>query len=301
MHPFCDFVRLLRLNVSIYHNAKVCGAWHLKAHNLGATCFHIVTLGECLLSIPGHLDKALLTAGDLVIFPREFDHVMEPISVDEGISPVPQCHVAYGDGRIGTGVLCAEVRLFHLYRDQLLDALPPYLLIRNDERAPWLAAITGLIVAESRRIDTAPPVISSVVIDRLSELLFTYALRDHLTQTEQPLGFLGLYAHPQLSKAIAAVHADPAYRWGLDSLAQLSGMSRTSFAEHFKSVSGWTLNRYLTWWRMQLAWEQLHAGQKVQVVAEAVGYQSEAAFSRVFSKQFGVSAGQVRRGEIAIA
>ena len=154
-----------------------------------------------------------------------------------------------------------------------------------------------MIVRESETAGSAPPVVTNVLIDRLSELLFTYALREQLLQSPQSTGFLGLYAHPQLSRALAAVHAAPGERWTLERLAGEAGMSRTRFAESFKAVSGWTLNEYLTWWRMQLAWEQLAAGRKVQTVALAVGYQSEAAFSRLFAKTFGVSAGQVRRGE----
>jgi transcriptional regulator GlxA family with amidase domain len=46
---------------------------------------------------------------------------------------------------------------------------------------------------------------------------------------------------------------------------------------------------------MQLAWHHLQTGLTVAVVAEKVGYQSEAAFSRAFSKQFAQSAGSVRR------
>jgi AraC-like DNA-binding protein len=44
---------------------------------------------------------------------------------------------------------------------------------------------------------------------------------------------------------------------------------------------------YLTLWRMQLASRMLHDGRQVLDVAEAVGYESEAAFSRAFKKLMG--------------
>jgi AraC-like DNA-binding protein len=72
-------------------------------------------------------------------------------------------------------------------------------------------------------------------------------------------------------------------------------MSRTRFAKHFKECSGWTAMRYLTWWRMQLAYEKLNSGQSVAQVAEHIGYNSEAAFSRAFSKEFKLTAGQVKK------
>jgi AraC-like DNA-binding protein len=71
-------------------------------------------------------------------------------------------------------------------------------------------------------------------------------------------------------------------------------MSRTSFCQRFKQVSGFTPFEYQTWWRMQLAWQYLESGETVQIVADKVGYASEAAFSRSFKRQFGVAAGTVR-------
>jgi AraC-like DNA-binding protein len=44
---------------------------------------------------------------------------------------------------------------------------------------------------------------------------------------------------------------------------------------------------YLTLWRMQLAARMLHDGRQVIEVADAVGYESEAAFSRTFKKLVG--------------
>lgn len=52
---------------------------------------------------------------------------------------------------------------------------------------------------------------------------------------------------------------------------------------------------YQTWWRMQLAWSALSAGEPVVAAAQSVGYYSEAAFSRAFYKYFGTHAGTVRR------
>jgi AraC-like DNA-binding protein len=45
--------------------------------------------------------------------------------------------------------------------------------------------------------------------------------------------------------------------------------------------------QYLALWRMQLAARLLHDGRPVVEVAEAVGYESEAAFSRSFKKLVG--------------
>jgi len=53
---------------------------------------------------------------------------------------------------------------------------------------------------------------------------------------------------------------------------------------------------YLAMWRMHVAAQQLRDGpDNVAQVAFAVGYDSEAAFSRAFKRQFGESPGAWRR------
>lgn len=76
---FSQVLQLLKLDVAIYHNAKVCGNWRIDEHNIGATCFHIVTEGRCSLDVPGYFN-GVLGCGDLVIFPHELTHYMQPIA-----------------------------------------------------------------------------------------------------------------------------------------------------------------------------------------------------------------------------
>ena len=102
-----EILSLLELDVDIYHNAKVCGNWRIDEHLLGATCFHIVTLGSCQLYVPDH-EPVELQCGDLVIFPRETTHHMLPIESQEG----KQQHLSFTQAELitGTGLLCGEVR-----------------------------------------------------------------------------------------------------------------------------------------------------------------------------------------------
>jgi len=287
MEAFKDFINLLRLRVNIYHNAKVCGNWLINEHALGATCFHVVTTGQCLLDIPGHFQTEF-NRGDLVIFPRELEHTMRSIGDTQG----EQQHLSYSSSIDGTGMLCGEVSLMHLYRSKLLDALPPVLLIRNTAKTEWLDRLVKLMLDESNENEST----NDITINRLSELMFIYALRHYLTHEKTESGILALYANNKIATALEAFHKKPELKWDLASLASTAGMSRTVFSDTFKRLSHWTVNQYTTWWRMQHAWELLKAGEKVSEVALSVGYQSEAAFSRAFRKQFEISAGDVRRG-----
>lgn len=287
-----DIIRLIRLQARIYHNAKVCGNWLISEHALGQTCFHVVTQGACRLEVPGILDTVIET-GDLVLFPREIAHRMTPITPQKGA----QQHFDYLSDEAtavsGTGLLCAEVTFKHRTSDEILLALPPVTLIRKNENNVWLAPLLALTLKESFGTSS----VKDAVLDRLCELLFVYSVTDQLRKLpEGATGPIALHACDRLHGGLDAIHQSPAKHWSLSELAEASAMSRSLFASTFRKVSGWTPMQYLTWWRMQLAWEQLETGRCVAEVADNVGYKSQAGFSRAFVACFNVSAGKVRRG-----
>lgn len=285
-----DLFHLLNLTVDVYHNAKICGNWEINEHELGATCFHMVTMGSCLLDVPGHFNLQL-NSKDLVIFPRELPHHMTAMQPNQGA----QQHLDYKDAIHidGTGMLCGSVRLLHQTSNFLLDSLPPVFIIPYDPRNLWVEPLSNMILMES--MNTGPA--SKAILDKLSEVLFVYALRQYVIDSPENAGLLALYSHKRLSSAIHAIHSAPEKAWTLANMAREASLSRTVFAETFKSVSSWTPGQYLTWWRMQLAWDKLKHGEQLLNVAEAIGYKSEAAFSRAFSRHFETSPSKVKRAK----
>jgi AraC-like DNA-binding protein len=100
-----------------------------------------------------------------------------------------------------------------------------------------------------------------------------------------------------LARALAALHREPARRWTVEALARDAGASRTVLGERFAAVLGKAPMDYLAGWRMQLASDLLRATRKpLPQVAEEVGYDSVAAFSRAFRRITGVSPGAWRAG-----
>ncbi len=283
-----DVLHLLNLDVDIYHNAKVCGDWRIDEHKLGATCFHIVTLGNCIMYIPD-TEPVVLNEGDLVVFPRELTHHILPSKKLTG----RQRHLPFSKAKSisGTGLLCGEVLFNHKGSSFLLEQFPSFFIIQNSNGENWLKFILDMIINENKSDQPA----SKAIINRLSELLFTYAIRQHLKDSPNDSGMLKIYNDSRLTRAIQCIHKNPERNWTLKNLAKEAGLSRTLFSENFKLVSGWTPGQYLVWWRMQIAWSLLSKGELVSQVAEKVGYQSESSFSRAFTKMFSVTAGKVRR------
>jgi AraC-like DNA-binding protein len=134
------------------------------------------------------------------------------------------------------------------------------------------------------------------VLGRLSELMFVDVVRHYLeTLPADRMGWLAGLRDPFVGRALAALHRNPATAWTIESVARNVGLSRSALAERFTQFVGQPPMHYLMNWRMQLAANHLRSGiESVAVVANLVGYESEAAFSRAFKKAVGVPPSQWR-------
>jgi AraC family transcriptional activator of mtrCDE len=134
------------------------------------------------------------------------------------------------------------------------------------------------------------------MLNVLSAALFTLVLRAASESEQAPAGLLALAGHSRLSPAISALFADPARAWSLSELADRCSMSRATFMRHFQDKLGRSAMDLLTDIRMNLAANELKKpGRTTEAVAEAVGYQSVAAFRRMFADKMGMTPGQWRR------
>jgi len=94
----------------------------------------------------------------------------------------------------------------------------------------------------------------------------------------------------RISKSILRIRADFRLPLIVADLAQLAGMSPSSFHEHFKAVTGTTPLQYQKDLRMIEAHALLSRGvPSVSVAGFEVGYESPTHFSRDYSRKFGCS------------
>jgi AraC-like DNA-binding protein len=95
------------------------------------------------------------------------------------------------------------------------------------------------------------------------------------------------------------LHARPSEEWTAESLAREVGLSRSAFAERFVSLVGQPPMQYLALWRMHIAAQRLREGRgSVAQIGFEIGYDSEAAFSRAFKRQFGTSPATWRKQSV---
>jgi AraC-like DNA-binding protein len=177
----------------------------------------------------------------------------------------------------------------------LVGILPPLLYIQasDEPRASWMQGVFRLMAAEARAFRPG----GEAVITRLADVLVIQAIRAWIeTAPAARTGWLGALQDPQIGRALALIHRDPARAWTLASLARELAMSRSAFAARFTQLVDEPAMQYLTRWRMQLAHHALQTeGATAAEMAGRLGYQSEAAFGRAFKRVTGIPPGAAKR------
>jgi AraC-like DNA-binding protein len=182
----------------------------------------------------------------------------------------------------GADLVCATVELGGTEGNPIGQGLPELVILPLASH-PTLIPVCNLLLGEAFSERGG----RQEALDRLFDYLLILIVRHVVESGGVSTGVLAGLADPRLAKALTAMHEAPKKSWTLDDLAGIAGMSRTRFAEHFRTRIGQTPIDYLTVWRMTVACQLLARGKPVKSVALQVGYQSAAAFSRVFSRVTG--------------
>lgn len=248
-------------------------------------------------------DAIDVRASELVLLPHNDAHTF---GSDLNVSIVPArqliqrpqgggiARINYGGGGEGTQVLCGFLGS-EISFSPLLASLPRVLKldVRATASGAWIESSFRFAASEI----AAGRIGSATVITKLSELLFVEAVSQYVASLPaERCGWLAGLRDPQIGRALSALHGRSTEAWTAETLALEVGMSRSAFAERFTSLVGQPPMHYLALWRMQLAAQHLREGRgSVAQIAFDVGYESEAAFSRAFKRQFGTSPGIWRR------
>lgn len=303
MDVISDILHLLSLRASVYFHSRFCGHWAIDGANEYSATFHLVARGNCWLHLPSKQLLIPLTGGDLLVFPRDIMHSIShsetpPLaehfdtSIDSQL--VTNSDLISDTTSAETSLICGYFDFDSPLANPLLNAMPDVLHIKNEDpgRSSRMNSILRFITTETE--SELPG--SDAVVDKLSEILFIHVIRAFMSQHESHTGLLSALSHPQINKSIQEIHKRPEFRWSLDSLADVAGMSRSSYASHFKQLTQITPMQYVTEWRMQLAYERLRDGsESVAQIAEHAGYYTEASFRKAFKQHMGITPGGVRK------
>lgn len=299
-----DILDTLDLNGTLYFRTDFSAPWSVQVPELEAAArFHLVVQGQCTITLPSEAG-VILNPGDLVLIPRGKTHILsdspvenapplETILEESGYDGEGVLVVGDGDKSASTQLICGHFTFRQNADHPMLRALPDYLLTTSAKRAqnPWLDDIMRLI---SRQMFSGH-LGSDASVKRLSEVMFIEILRIAIGDQKEIGPILKGFQDPHVGKALSLLHNAPSSHWTVKSLAREVGMSRSSFADKFAELIGQGPMSYLSDWRLQKALSLLDESNiSVQQVAEKIGYQSPAAFTRAFAGKFGLSPTQYR-------
>ena len=304
-----DVLRAVRLTGVAYFDFSLASPWVAEAppsREIAATvlpgaerviAYHVLVQGHAWGHTVGD-EPIQLREGDLLLFPQGDAHVLSSAPgmrstpdfsiYARGSTPLPLVYErGTPDGERRTRLICGFIGCDERPYNPLLTALPHVIHLPaagTDSPTRVFGAMLEMATRAERRGQPG----SENVLARLSELMLVEGLRRYLSDlpASQRSWLAGL-RDPVVSRALEALHASPRDPWTIESLGRTIGVSRSVVAAKFTEMVGHPPMHYLTLWRMQLASQLLRDGRPVADVADAVGYASEAAFSRTFKKLMG--------------
>jgi AraC-like DNA-binding protein len=315
MDAFSEVLSGVKLTGAVFFSAEFSAPWGFSTGEPKAMAskvapgaphlvlYHLVIEGGAVVEMVNG-DPIALKPGDVVIFPHGEAHHMS--SGKGATRPFPNYGItakiqsrdltplrAGGGGEVSRfvcGYLSCDP---HLCRP-ILGGLPAVFKvnIRTDGAGNWLESSIMHLVEEA----ASGRVGSDAMLAKLSEALFVDTLRRYVaTLPEQQVGWLAGARDPIVGKSLALLHNRVAHPWTIADLADEVGISRSALVERFSRYLDEPPMTYLTRWRLQLAVTSLERTSRgVADIAANVGYESEAAFSRAFKREFGQPPGRYR-------
>ena len=315
MDVLSEVLSSVRLRGAFFFNAEFSAPWCLQSSGARGISpylpfkdahlimFHFLTEGRAYASFEDQ--RVELAAGDIVVLPGGDAHLIgngrllkEPTdsfktfakNLPDGLKPVQ-----YGGGGEVTKFVCGYMACDPRLGEVFLSGLPRILKVpvASGPSGKWIENSIRFSVEAYAGSDAG----SSLVVGKLSEVLFVETLRSYISSlSSEQTGWLAGLRDPNLAKSLALLHRDPAKQWTVDGLAKEVGLSRTRLAERFRHFLGMSPIAYVTDWRMRIAAEALEKTSKSIVeVALEVGYNSEAAFNRAFKRAYNAPPAQFRQ------
>jgi AraC family transcriptional regulator, alkane utilization regulator len=273
---------------------RLAGAEHV-------VLFHFLTQGACRVRLTEGNDVIEARAGDLILFAQDDRHLMgsdlrlAPLEADNLIDAASAAApnldlvpIRHGAGGAATHFVCGYLACSRSLCRPLFESLPRMLHIRLGDEAA--TALWRHLLRAGVDISGSPVPGAGSTLTKLAELMFVEALRRHVaTLPYDGRGWLAALRDVQIGRALALLHEMPERAWTVGALAREVGMSRSSLATRFALLVGESPMRYLMRWRLALAARALRSGvDAISRLAERSGYETEAAFSRAFKREFGL-------------
>ena len=314
MDVLSEVLRVVKLQGALFYNGEFSSPWSVCSPASRAVApylapgaghviiYHLLTDGHASARLLDG-ERIALDAGDLVIFPHGDSHIIEngprtkTVDLAKELARIVSQGLKlsrFGGGGEVTRFVCGFMACDPQLSQVFLSGLPPVFKvnIRANASGRWLENSIRFSVDEA----DASRAGGEAVLAKLSEVLFVETLRIYIAHLPaDQAGWLAGARDPEVGKALALMHRNPAHPWTIASLAKEAGASRSVLAERFRRYLNTTPMAYLTRWRLQLGAQMLaSSNHSVAQIAPEVGYESEAAFNRAFKREFTIPPARFR-------
>ena len=188
-----------------------------------------------------------------------------------------------GDGSRNILLLCGMISAHHNSALGLFDLLREA-LIHDFSADADSSSVFNMMLAEV----TKPGLGTQAMTEVLMKHCLIALLRRHLLREGIDSPLFTALDHPRLARAVLAVLDRPADPHSVASLADLAGMSRASFAEHFARAFQQGPIDFVQKVRLRIAARLLTTTDlPLKVIAQTVGYASHPSFTRAFKQGYG--------------
>jgi len=296
-----DALSVLLQNVNLfetkYHRLNGAGNWSYSIDKKDTILFYLVLSGGFCLDVGNEVRQA--NAGDIIMISNAAQHISYALNYHGNEAKSLDTRLVNEGSKVielnATGDNNASLILIECQYDKeiirpLLSVLPsilPELSESSDARFGVVDIEVKLLTLESEKERMG----RMAVINHWAGIMMIECLRTYIESLPEATdNWLRALKDPYLAKAIAAMHGDPSQNWTIHKLAEVAGMSRSSFAQRFKEVVGMPPLTYLIGYRLRLASRYLRLQQNsISRISELVGYASDSTFSQAFKRVYGVS------------
>ncbi|MDQ7251714.1 AraC family transcriptional regulator [Dongia sedimenti] len=299
MDIVAEMLDRVRLGGTVLFHFELGHPWSLALPAFPDALFHYLSRGSATLTLE-HGQKLRMNAGDFVVITRGEPHLLYS---DRRTKPVPLFDLDRPPAHLGvvrhggsaqpfSTMICGHFTPSRPWRGSVLELLPPVLLLKPTADGDWLNAILQRMVSESALERPG----QSVALSRMTEVLFVEVLRSWIKSLGPGEGgWLGAIADPHIGPALQMIHERPERAWTLQELGRHVGLGRSAFSARFTKLVGQPMHRYLIARRMvQAAFMLESSDDGIARIAAQVGYETAAAFSKLFHRHHGLSPGRYR-------
>ena len=187
-----------------------------------------------------------------------------------------------------TSLMIADIELADA-ASPLPALLPPFLTVTGVDAVEPAAAALALNMGVIDHTVTPARQGDPIICRMMATTVLLSLIRAWAANGCAPTGWPSLSNDPFLDRVVDAIREEPGRDWTVERLAGIGAMSRSTFAERFRSAVGRSPADYVTEVRVDAAKRMLEAGRSVSDISRELGYASDEGFSRAFRRRTGLT------------